>query len=284
MKNAGTFFRLRLDKINTLHNRLLLSGTILCFALIFMYLFKPFGIDYWIGETFGNRNTVILSICLFSFAVIFTSQIIQFFLFRNKPYTLSHFIVGIIAEVVVISLPLAYASTNEYSSFSNELIITLRLIAATLLFCYFVSTLILYALNLGNNAVVTNIEDRAAEVQSEDENSLPNTLSMFSIYDDNGQLRFSVNSNDLLFIESADNYVMVHYLRNENYCKQLVRTTLKSIEADAGKAGCVRCHRSYLINKHKIGEIKKNGRQYEVHLHHIHQAIPISKSYQAELI
>lgn len=284
MKNAGTFFRLRLDKINTLHNRLLLSGTILCFALIFMYLFKPFGIDYWIGETFGNRNTVILSICLFSFAVIFTSQIIQFFLFRNKPYTLSHFIVGIIAEVVVISLPLAYASTNEYSSFSNELIITLRLIAATLLFCYFVSTLILYTLNLGNNAVITNIEDRAAEVQSEDENSLPNTLSMFSIYDDNGQLRFSVNSNDLLFIESADNYVMVHYLRNENYCKQLVRTTLKSIEADAGKAGCVRCHRSYLINKHKIGEIKKNGRQYEVHLHHIHQAIPISKSYQAELI
>ncbi|MGL4227863.1 MAG: LytR/AlgR family response regulator transcription factor [Tannerellaceae bacterium] len=284
MKNAGTFFRLRLDKINTLHNRLLLSGTILCFALIFMYLFKPFGIDYWIGETFGNRNTVILSICLFSFAVIFTSQIIQFFLFRNKSYTLSHFIVGIIAEVVVISLPLAYASTNEYSSFSNELIITLRLIAATLLFCYFVSTLILYALNLGNNAVITNIENSAAEVQSEDENSLPNTLSMFSIYDDNGQLRFSVNSNDLLFIESADNYVMVHYLRNENYCKQLVRTTLKSIEADAGKAGCVRCHRSYLINKHKIGEIKKNGRQYEVHLHHIHQAIPISKSYQAELI
>ncbi|MGL5620219.1 MAG: LytR/AlgR family response regulator transcription factor, partial [Tannerellaceae bacterium] len=182
------------------------------------------------------------------------------------------------------SLPLAYASTNEYSSFSNELIITLRLIAATLLFCYFVSTLILYALNLGNNAVITNIENSAAEVQSEDENSLPNTLSMFSIYDDNGQLRFSVNSNDLLFIESADNYVMVHYLRNENYCKQLVRTTLKSIEADAGKAGCVRCHRSYLINKHKIGEIKKNGRQYEVHLHHIHQAIPISKSYQAELI
>ncbi|MGL5705196.1 MAG: LytR/AlgR family response regulator transcription factor [Tannerellaceae bacterium] len=284
MKNAGTFFRLRLDKINTLHNRFLLSGTILCFALIFMYLFKPFGIDYWIGETFGNRNTVILSICLFSFAVIFTSQIIQFFLFRNKSYTLSHFIVGIIAEVVVISLPLAYASTNEYSSFSNELIITLRLIAATLLFCYFVSTLILYALNLGNNAVITNIENSAAEVQSEDENSLPNTLSMFSIYDDNGQLRFSVNSNDLLFIESADNYVMVHYLRNENYCKQLVRTTLKSIEADAGKAGCVRCHRSYLINKHKIGEIKKNGRQYEVHLHHIHQAIPISKSYQAELI
>lgn len=284
MKNAGTFFRLRLDKMNTLHNRLLLSGTILCFALIFMYLFKPFGIDYWIGETFGNRNTVILSICLFSFAVIFTSQIIQFFLFRNKPYTLSHFIVGIIAEVVVISLPLAYASTNEYSSFSNELIITLRLIAATLLFCYFVSTLILYALNLGNNAVITNIENSAAEVQSEDENSLPNTLSMFSIYDDNGQLRFSVNSNDLLFIESADNYVMVHYLRNENYCKQLVRTTLKSIEADAGKAGCVRCHRSYLINKHKIGEIKKNGRQYEVHLHHIHQAIPISKSYQAELV
>lgn len=284
MKNAGTFFRLRLDKINTLHNRFLLSGTILCFALIFMYLFKPFGIDYWIGETFGNRNTVILSICLFSFAVIFTSQIIQFFLFRNKSYTLSHFIVGIIAEVVVISLPLAYASTNEYSSFSNELIITLRLIAATLLFCYFVSTLILYTLNLGNNAVITNIENSAAEVQSEDENSLPNTLSMFSIYDDNGQLRFSVNSNDLLFIESADNYVMVHYLRNENYCKQLVRTTLKSIEADAGKAGCVRCHRSYLINKHKIGEIKKNGRQYEVHLHHIHQAIPISKSYQAELI
>ncbi|MGL6177607.1 MAG: LytR/AlgR family response regulator transcription factor, partial [Tannerellaceae bacterium] len=234
-----------------------------------MYLFKPFGIDYWIGETFGNRNTVILSICLFSFAVILTSQIIQSFLFQNKSYTLLYFITGIIAEVVVISLPLAYASTNEYSSFSNELIITLRLIAATLLFCYFVSTLVLYALKLGISAVNTQPNNNTLEVQSEEENSLPNALSMFSIYDDNGQLRFSVNSNDLLFIESADNYVMVHYLRGDNYCKQLVRTTLKSIEPDAGKAGCVRCHRSYLINKHKIGEIKKNGRQYEVHLHHI---------------
>lgn len=284
MKNANAFFQFRLDKLNIRPNRLWLSGIILCFALMFMYLFKPFGIDYWIGETFGNHNTVILSICLFSFAVIFTSQIIQSFLFRNRPYTLLHFIAGIITEVIIISLPLAYASTNESSSFSNELIITLRLISATLLFCYFVSTLILYTLNLGNSAVKTKIEDNVSEAQSKDESSLANTLAMFSIYDDNNQLRFSVNANDLLFIESADNYVMVHYLRNESYCKQLVRTTLKSIEADAGKAGCIRCHRSYLINKHKIGEINKNGRQYEVHLHHIHQAIPISKSYQAELI
>lgn len=284
MKNAGTFSSFRLDKLNILHNRLLLSGIIFCFALILMYLFKPFGIDYWIGETFGNRDTVILSICIFSFAVILSSQVIQSFLFKNKSYTLLHFITSIIVEIVLISVPLAYASTNEQSSFSNELIITLRLIAATLLFCYFVSTLVLYALNLGNSNVKTNFQDRITEEKSEDENSLPNTLSMFSIYDDNGQLRFSVNSNDLLFIESADNYVMVHYLRNESYCKQLVRTTLKNIESEAGKAGCVRCHRSYLINKHKIGEIKKNGRLYEVHLHHIGQPIPISKSYQAELI
>ena len=51
---------------------------------------------------------------------------------------------------------------------------------------------------------------------------------------------------DLIFIKSADNYIEINYLINQNLHQKLIRLTLK--EAKAEIDGLMQTHRSYLIN------------------------------------
>lgn len=51
---------------------------------------------------------------------------------------------------------------------------------------------------------------------------------------------------DLIFIKSADNYIEINYLVNQNLHQKLIRLTLK--EAKAEIDGLIQTHRSYLIN------------------------------------
>ena len=60
--------------------------------------------------------------------------------------------------------------------------------------------------------------------------SAENPRNMIPFYDDKGILKFSIKKENLLYLESAENYVNICYLNKGKVSKYLLRDTLKKIE------------------------------------------------------
>ena len=104
---------------------------------------------------------------------------------------------------------------------------------------------------------------------------------MIPFHDEKGILRFSLKSNDLLYLESADNYVSIYYLNKGKVLHFLLRNTLKTMEElFKGNPVIIRCHRSYIINfeKAKLLRKEKDGLLLELDAPELID-IPVSKSY-----
>ena len=93
-------------------------------------------------------------------------------------------------------------------------------------------------------------------------------------------MRLSVRRENLLFVESADNYVCVWYVNNKQAKKVLVRNTLKHIAEHLDSTHIRRCHRSYVVNLDlvKVLRREKEGVFVELGIDGVPD-IPISKTY-----
>lgn len=82
--------------------------------------------------------------------------------------------------------------------------------------------------------------------------------------------------NDIISIQSADNYIEVFYISGNELKKSLIRNKLSVIANEFPEL--LRTHRSYLINPfHFLQWKSENSKRFVVLFHHIE--IPVSKTY-----
>lgn len=120
------------------------------------------------------------------------------------------------------------------------------------------------------------------EEQLQDQVSNNTTLTF---YDDKKELKLSIKKENLLYIESEDNYVNIYYSNKGKVSKYMLRNTLKSLEQEFAPKGIVRCHRSYMINIEQVSLLRKEkgGALFaEFALEQIID-IPITKTYSEEV-
>ena len=104
--------------------------------------------------------------------------------------------------------------------------------------------------------------------------------SVFSFYDEKNELRLSVKRSNLLYLESADNYVCIWYLNKGQLTKFMLRNSLKAIEESLADTNVLRCHRSFMVNFDQVKVIRreKEGVYLELGIEKVPD-IPISKTY-----
>lgn len=105
------------------------------------------------------------------------------------------------------------------------------------------------------------------------------TNEEFVLYADNQREMVKILYQHLLFIESADNYIYIHFKEKANIEKKLIRTTLTKTLEKIEANFVVRCHRSFIINLKQIKHATGNSRGLLLELHHTSQKIPVSRSY-----
>lgn len=86
-----------------------------------------------------------------------------------------------------------------------------------------------------------------------------------------------LKSSDLICISSADNYVEVTYLLNNELRKKLLRTTLKTIHAQEPEL--VKVHRSHVINPVHFKEWKDSSSIILTQME-----LPVSKNYKQNIL
>ncbi|HRI41304.1 MAG TPA: LytTR family DNA-binding domain-containing protein [Bacteroidia bacterium] len=132
-----------------------------------------------------------------------------------------------------------------------------------------------------------NLRFHEAEAKSLDqelhEQAVPATGETIVLTAENGKESLSLKLDDLLFIESADNYSSVCYREGKLLRRQLLRGSLRMLEQQLSGSSIVRCHRSYLVNLRSVRRITGNSQGYRAHFENLEDGIPVSRKAGPEL-
>ena len=243
------------------------------FALVFINAYSPFGADKWYTLTRPQFFTYSSLTILVGVLVVVISRIIMYHVSKKYSIKIWQYLGWICAEI--FSMAFTYASFEKIVLKDARLFTDLvknssRNTALVLLLPY--SILWLYFSWRDKKEQI----EKLAEFPSFPENS----RNMIPFYDDKGILKFSIKKENLLYLESAENYVNICYLNKGKVSKYLLRDTLKKIEDTFSGTEIIRCHRSFIVNFEKVRVIRKDkdGLKLEFDDPSVTD-IPVSKTY-----
>ena len=242
------------------------------FALVFINVYAPFGVDVWFNV---SRWTLLLYssiIILTGVLVVVISRIIMFKTRHRHQLKLWQYLVWVMAEVFFMGLFYTLYQKlilDDPRFFPDLLVISVQNTALVLLLPY--SVLWLYFSWSENKRKLESIN-------SPDE-TVP-LMDMVHFRDERGTLRLSVKAGMLIYLEAADNYVYIHYLDGNKLVRQLLRNNLKKLEEELERTSLIRCHRSYMVNSNRVMLIRREKDGLTLILDLPEKLnIPVSKSY-----
>lgn len=247
------------------------------FLYIFMAIFLPFGVsNYDPNHRYTLEFLSVLS--LFMLNTIAFASANEFFL---KPLVLRHITVRNLVLWnlwMLISLGLtnylAYNLIGNWHDFSLSSAIDFILNVSSVFLFPLIGTFFYFrykGLKLQYEQILTNND------QSPD----PQQLIQFRGQGTNEEILITLT--DFLYARAQDNYVELFYVEHQTIKKELLRSTMSKLLQDLKSEYLLRCHRSYMINLYNVRSIK-TGSQLTLYLNHISQSIPVSKSFQQEVM
>lgn len=103
--------------------------------------------------------------------------------------------------------------------------------------------------------------------------------SVIKFIAENEKDTFEVETDNLLFIESSDNYSTIHHIKNNRIQKEMIRSSLSRMESFINSNEIVRCHRSYIVNLAKVEKVTGNAQGYKLHLVQPDLLVPVARKY-----
>jgi hypothetical protein len=243
------------------------------FALVFINIYAPFGADKWFDLTQLEFFTYSSLVILTGVLVVVISRIIMYYNGRNHLLSYYRYFAWIFAEIMAMAL--FYALFQKFVLKDVRIFIEIvkqsaRNTALVLLLPY--SIMWLYFSWREKKEQI----ERMAGITA----LSGNVRDMIPFYDDKSVLKFSVKKENLLYLESAENYVNIYYLSKGKISKYLLRDTLKKMEENFTGTEIIRCHRSYMVNFEKVKVIRKDkdGLKLEIDTPSAID-LPVSKTY-----
>ena len=252
------------------------------FALIFIGTYRPFDFDR-IGDilnahiNISNETIMLLSaliMALSGMAIGAISRLIMGYYTKRHQLTYLGYIVWILGEIGVMATLFTFFTL--FTDTDKSLPELLR--------NSYVNTALIVLIPYKLSYILFVLRDKMRELKAirqqieKDETVLQKAY--IQILDEKGEMRLSIRRDNLVLIESADNYVCVYYINGDKAKKTMVRNTLARVADHLNGTKIVRCHRSYMINLDhvKVLHRDKEGVFIELGIDGIPD-VPISKTY-----
>jgi hypothetical protein len=267
-----------------------------CFVSFFLIVFQPFEISLWHPH---DKLLKLLGFGLVSFVCPVLFKLLTEFLFRKtKPeqtWSVWKESVALVLLLLFIAIGnLCYSNLIGIAHFEMEQLFFAA--SATFLLGIFpvlASVAIKYnRFLLLNQKDAQLMEEEVMAFQKRDELQSPGqettigpkTAGSLILVAENEKDKMELNPDDLLYIEAADNYSTVFYLKNRSVAKQLIRGSLKRMESQIAFPFIIRCHRSYIVNLKQVNHIKGNAQGYKIEFKTVPSGeVPVSRSYSKTL-
>lgn len=263
-------------------NQIIMVLFVSIFAIVFINVYKPFGSDKWVGMN-GITDSLYLSwstlLVMTGMAVIAMSRVLMYRISRRPDHNITYlkYVLWVFVELIMLSGVFTLialiiednlnfqTSTDPLRTFFNAMQNTAFIIGIPYFICILCFSYI----------------ERSAKLKAlMNENIGFKSNALISIKDSRGVLQLSVAKENLLYIESADNYICIWYQKNETLKKQLIRITMKDISEQLAETNIVRCHRSYMVNLDLVKVMRREKENLFLELGVLGvKEIPISKTY-----
>lgn len=211
--------------------------------------------------------------------VVVISRIIMYFFCKKKELLLWNFMIWVFAEIVAMACfftlfqKIALNDNRPFDEMLKQASINTSLI---LLLPYSILWLFFSwrdkMKRLEKIALDENVTDQTKK-------------GMLSFYDEKGEFKLSVQSDQLLYLESADNYVKIYYMNKGKLSNFMLRNSLKTLGENLLNSSMTRCHRSFIVNFDKVKVLRKekDGIYLALDQENIPD-IPVSKTYSERVM
>lgn len=263
-----------LEKSNTI--RMILFTVV--FALLFINIFEPFNSRNWYPDVSDFSYFFFSSlIILTGMLVVVVSRLIMGFRIRKKTISHLQYALWVLAEIMAMSLffslfskyvPQGVEHRNFFDIFKQSATNT----SLVLLLPYSIS--MLYFSWKEKSRL---LEEKNTSVND----AISSKKGLIAFPDEKGELKISIAIDHLIYIDSADNYATIHYLKKDKISNFLIRNSLKWMEENlTADSPLVRCHRSFMVNLDKVKVLRKtkDGIFLELDAPNMDD-IPVSKTY-----
>lgn len=256
---------------------------IMTFSFLFMAIYAPFSNTAWFDLSNEMDFGMTVAFYIVAVAIMFISKMVMNFMQNKITFTYTKYIAWIVAEVIIVSLFYTHftlsflpdAGYNVWTILGKAMGCILLIVAIPY------TILTLYAAYRAKTEELEMLQYEFS-LQNEPQVAYP---SLVNLYDYNGALKLTINSDSLYYMESQDNYVKIHYENQGKLMSYMLRCRTKAVEEALAETSMVRCHRSYMVNVMKINHIRKGGKaRYIVLSSDTIKPIPVSKSYFKNLI
>lgn len=249
------------------------------FSLAFINIYRPFNSEAWVEYTPVGYFMMSCALVLTGIAVLAVSRTLMYKFVKKHSLYYTEYILWVFLEIVALSgfytLYVIYFRDDLQFWSWEDIILVFKDISITtfmiILLPYSVSWLFFSYVDKRDNLI--ELENRL--------NRNENIIVQFK--DEKGELRFSVSSDSVIFLEAADNYVEINYLNQGKVTQHLLRSSLKKMEAELENTPIRRCHRSYMVNFEHVTALRKNNGELDMEMDVAGiKKIPVSKTYSDE--
>ena len=246
------------------------------FAFFFVMIYKPFNVEHWAEVSRFVFAVCVLGIVLLGMSIAAISRVIMCYYAKKHRITYLQYIAWVGVELVLMSVAFTICSTltgvqlDIAEAFEKSLLNT----SLILLIPYIIS---ITAFTLQDrNSRLRQIEDDYDKAMQE----RASTKGIIPFYDERGELQLSVTKENLLYVESADNYIYIWYMKGNLPKKLMLRNTLKRTAELLADTNVMRCHRGYMVNMEQVKVLRREKENFylELGIEGV-KDIPVSKTY-----
>ncbi|CCH00206.1 response regulator receiver protein [Fibrella aestuarina BUZ 2] len=267
------------------------SGLIGAFVGLFLLVFQPFGINDW---QLPFKSLKILGFGLVTFGVLLLDSLVLPRLFP-RPFSEANWTVGREIAYILTHILLITVANRLYLGW-----LTGHSLAGgwgwVLGMTFLIGVFPAVGVVLTNYIIQLRRYTREATTLSDELETQPAhtppaiPAPLLTLLAENGKDALTLAPDDLLAIESSDNYCTVYYLKQAQAAKELMRSSLSRLETQldeqlpADGRPFVRCHRSYVVNLDYVDRVSGNAQGYKLHLAHGSLVVPVARKYNDTLI
>ena len=272
-----------LEKNNVV--RMILFTTV--YSLVFINIFRPFNSETWIPNNNSTNYFMYSSLMvLVGMVVVSLSRIVMGLVVKRVQLTFPDYVIWLVSDAVLLSIFYVFMAykvgfVDNYLDDNPEMTLWEAIFSIfgkstantvwMLLIPYTVSLLFLDNQYLRNK--LKEVGDRGPD------------SNIVHLKDEKGEIRLSINIENILYAESADNYVTIKYINNDKIVDFLLRTNLKKLSDDLRETPIQRCHRSFMINLMHVTSLKKDQTEFVIQFDTTSiKDITVSKSYQDSIM
>lgn len=261
---------------NNKQNTILLVLSTTLFAELFILIFTPFQSRQWVESDWQFLGWASL-IVLVAMGIIAISRTILHKHAKKHEISYTKYGVWIFLEISVMSLIYTLFPLLVLPNYAEQKGLEFfQLYKEAFLDTAFI-LLIPYTIMI----LVFEVREKNAQIQHLTGMSSDYTQpEMYNFYDEKGELKLSAKPETIYYIESADNYVIIHYVSAGKKEKLMIRNTLKNIEWRFRDTQLIRCHRSFIVNLNKVQMMRRQDGEVVLDFGEERVApIPVSKGY-----